>query len=533
MKNIGNSKFPNVNKCNSCKFQFSDLNKSLVEEKKEIRSNASEERGLAAKEETKINYGNQKAYTSNKDTVEISPSSNFLFLQCNKRHEIKILEKEYVLASKNCDQCLCLLLTTDKIDFCIKCREKFDITKERCSICRNICIKCQLKTYEYSNHKNICLICQKNSSLLSKCQKCKNIFEKSKLFQIPRCEDHIYCEDCLGKYASKAVNCGICETYFSKINETFNEKELACNLCFSYPQKGKLTCQKHQYCDICYEHMKNIGISKFPRVNNCEDCKNQFIQLHRPAFPEEEIKVKEEEKNIMANEYQNIPARTTQDTSGNKLFNSFDLQQNSGNKNQIGNIMDSSRTIGMQIKPTDPASIKYHQTIRVSYSSESNKLSNVLSQKEKNLHNDAISGENTASRMLRNDSIFLTALCSFCKTQESFIAFKCNHNYCIECIVFNGGSQILNLFKMLQSGQNNAPSIFQHYCMKEDCKKKITIPCILIYNLLFSLLSNQQSISDTSRIEKLYDLYSIFSSPEMPYWIPYLDGIKYKLVFSN
>ena len=112
-----------------------------------------------------------------------------------------------------------------------------------------------------------------------KCYRCQS-FQKEKIYAIPTCNNHKYCERCLSwKHSFSAKCCEKCELFFKALASTAIKGNIKCNLCTKWPETRRIKCEAHDYCNVCTEFVLKNDYKIFPQISKCEKCKNLIESL--------------------------------------------------------------------------------------------------------------------------------------------------------------------------------------------------------------------------------------------------------------
>ena len=108
------------------------------------------------------------------------------------------------------------------------------------------------------------------------CTGCKIV--ASKLFNIPTCLEHKFCEGC-AKNKPTYNSCTICAQYFVKSSKKSTPNPKLCWLCEEQMQNSLNNCKSHAYCNHCYNFLVNNDFGPIEKVSKCSDCSLNFQNL--------------------------------------------------------------------------------------------------------------------------------------------------------------------------------------------------------------------------------------------------------------
>ena len=131
--------------------------------------------------------------------------------------------------------------------------------------------------------------------------------DSSKFFNIPHCQDHNFCENCI-KGNLCFNNCRDCANYYKFLTKPRKIDLKKCFFCDKTAFKLSYECESHAYCKKCYVFLKKNDFSHITDISECKQC-SQVI------------------KNTKLNDIQN--------QGKNVKFNSTIEMDQTGKKNEI------------------------------------------------------------------------------------------------------------------------------------------------------------------------------------------------------
>ncbi|OMJ82028.1 hypothetical protein SteCoe_17414 [Stentor coeruleus] len=123
----------------------------------------------------------------------------------------------------------------------------------------------------------------------------------------------------------------------------------------------------------------------------------------------------------------------------------------------------------------------------------------------------------------------LTANCTLCGTPDVYSCYLCNHNFCANCLFINAALEIYRFFEESQSNPLLIIKKFAYKCPKPSCRYNIKVPTSLVLSYL-NKLTNREIVCNNFKLYESYKFQLEYVAKLSPYWIPYFDGLKSRVV---
>ena len=476
---------------------------------------------------------------------------------------------------KSCRACTKMFFALQELKVCIACKTQLTFSgKFICTEYRNVCEKC-FEIVVQPKHTSSCNKCiNSHRTILMQCNFCSEPEVRPNLYQVPKCNEHSFCIDCLSKKKPIAKTfCSRCVSYFNAIGKFF---EAGCNVCSIYADSYDKICDKHKYCKTCFSFITSRDYSKFFNVATCNKCcagiegfkaaeiSSRSGQIISPEYPQSmnlyspsppEINpyglISTNEYNLQAyyNQPQNPYTKEPNDLYGMPPQNPqlYYPNQNPGPANYSQNPRFHANTISRNPSayqsyppPPPPANITYNPArpsevpayipqpylessipanIRQEYHPSESNSTSIHPQPSGNTYGLP------EITLAQSNSLILSAHCTNCRNPKGVRGFLCNHNCCEECLAFSCSMKILRFAIEREGNPKGIDKRFRYSCPVVGCDRNIDVPTDLVVKLARKIIEGKEKVFNQNKLRENENNLN-FVLGDLGMWVPYFDGIK-------
>ena len=489
-------------------------------------------------------------------------------VKCDLNHvfmmaDIFMHEFDIKQAIKNCTSCRTLFLKMPGINVCIFCDNALETYRYVCDIYRNICDSCYPTEVE-PGHIDCCVTCAvQHKDIYYKCDNCRKYEVEKNLFQVPKCERHVFCVKCLSTEDNARISCERCISYFENIGK-YNK--MGCNLCAVWPDSKKISCEVHSYCKICSEFLLSKHFSIFPNVKRCEKCmisikalpSPESTSISTPHIQNPLENIPQYEPQPLTNQYkfdnfsQNISDPHSQPPPSHQ--DNFEIANDplpANNpplviSNNIQSNPDHFSSHNTQFIPTQNplhSNLIPNNNIHVPLNSVTGEFKNTGVQnyyeesKDREFYSKGIAprvktatdyelerNQEATAKML--EKLSLLPVCSNCRNTQIYCTLECDHNCCSECLVFACSFRIYRFFAEYENDKGVINRRFRYVCPVGGCNKNISVPTDMIIKMINGLLKQNESVFNRIEFNNYKSTLEYIAACDLRIWMPYFDGIK-------
>ena len=133
-----------------------------------------------------------------------------------------------------------------------------------------------------------------------------------------------------------------------------------------------------------------------------------------------------------------------------------------------------------------------------------------------------------------SSSVHIRPFCSKCRNNYNIWAcMQCNHNYCLECLVYICIQQISEFLDRFNENQELIRNNFSYQCGIQDCGTVIYVPTAMVLYFLKYFASYTENIVNKTYIEMFCERNIYMQGIDTLYWIPFFDGIIFADIFNS
>ena len=456
--------------------------------------------------------------------------------------------------------------------------------KEYCKLCKNV--KGTMNLPKCSNHKYCLTCMQSISSkeLNIECDSCRIFFnallkpKESQKFRCTTCEYsmdlknicklHSYCSKCIEFYKSADINslalinhCKKCLKHFKKfIDSRAQIPESVLNIISTKStlknesdtegegdKSIKLLKSNHFSNKSSQNLIKNQDELKTSRKKHKTASKVTFylgqdqknLEINSIIPPVQTISISEEKSNLSDpkliqiikqdnKKRLNLPKTeiNPQRIKNIELHKSKSEKTKTLNKSFISSNLESPKNKNLtnqskSFRSISPLIVRPQKNFNLPEEKNEEFVQNMIALKKNSTN--FIDLDNTKLGVSNYESVCTSlTFCTCCNSSERVKGFLCNHNLCLECIVFTGIAQIDDFFELYKGEKSVINYQFFFICPVKECPQIINIPCNLIMRELEKYIE---------RKVKRFEKYFVDYDPKLQFWnewASYFDGLGFK-----